>query len=527
MKIVIGSGPAGVACAEALLARGEEVLMLDAGMVKEARQEELLARIKNGNQDAARELITLQSNMPVSDQGVPLKLAYGSDFPYRDVEDHLGFMGERNGLLPSLAMGGLSNVWGAAMLPYRQNDIPDWPVTVEDLAPHYRAALRMTGISGRSDDLGPLFPLYSDQIHQLNSSSQAARLLAGLNGIRESLQKDGIIFGSSRLAVGPNRFQASGCVYCGQCLYGCPYGVIYNSAQHVSHLLAESGKRFSYQGDVIVNKITEENGLARIEGHDRLTRSIVNFSADKVFLAAGTIPSSRIMLKSLEAYDQPILLRDSQYFVFPLFSLRGRITQETLHTLSQVFLEIEDNKISSHTVHLQVYTYNDIISKVLRAKFRFPPGLGQLIAPLLEQRLLVVQGYLHSADSGAMSLKLLRRPDGRDHLMMEQHPAMAAKKKILQIMAKLSRHFRRLGLFPIRSGLEITPPGRGFHSGGGFPMRRHPDAFESDTLGRVSGFSRTHLVDASIFPSIPATTITLTAMANSHRIGSNSSRTCS
>jgi choline dehydrogenase-like flavoprotein len=51
-------------------------------------------------------------------------------------------------------------------------------------------------------------------------------------------------------------------------------------------------------------------------------------------------------------------------------------------------------------------------------------------------------------------------------------------------------------------------------------MRRNPGAFEVDLQGRPTGFSRVHLVDASVFPSLPATTITLSVMANAHRIGS-------
>ena len=40
-----------------------------------------------------------------------------------------------------------------------------------------------------------------------------------------------------------------------------------------------------------------------------------------------------------------------------------------------------------------------------------------------------------------------------------------------------------------------------------------------DLLGRLSGWQRVHAVDATVFPSLPATTITLSVMANAHRIG--------
>jgi choline dehydrogenase-like flavoprotein len=75
-----------------------------------------------------------------------------------------------------------------------------------------------------------------------------------------------------------------------------------------------------------------------------------------------------------------------------------------------------------------------------------------------------------------------------------------------------------LRMIPLRPGLQIAPPGRGFHSGGTFPMRSTPGGFQSDLLGRPAGLKRVHVVDASVFPSIPATTITLSVMANARRI---------
>jgi choline dehydrogenase-like flavoprotein len=49
-------------------------------------------------------------------------------------------------------------------------------------------------------------------------------------------------------------------------------------------------------------------------------------------------------------------------------------------------------------------------------------------------------------------------------------------------------------------------------------MRHQPGPFECDLLGRPVGFRAVHVVDATCFPSIPATTITLSVMANAHRI---------
>ncbi len=49
-------------------------------------------------------------------------------------------------------------------------------------------------------------------------------------------------------------------------------------------------------------------------------------------------------------------------------------------------------------------------------------------------------------------------------------------------------------------------------------MGKQNTLFGSDLLARPAGLSRVHLLDASSFPSIPATTIAYTSMANSDRV---------
>lgn len=51
-------------------------------------------------------------------------------------------------------------------------------------------------------------------------------------------------------------------------------------------------------------------------------------------------------------------------------------------------------------------------------------------------------------------------------------------------------------------------------------MQEKPGNLQTDILGRPQGLNHMHVVDATTFPSVPATTITLTVMANAHRIAS-------
>lgn len=52
-----------------------------------------------------------------------------------------------HGLKPSFARGGLSNGWGASVLPYHAKDFEGWPIGLDDLAPHYQAIVSVIGMA--------------------------------------------------------------------------------------------------------------------------------------------------------------------------------------------------------------------------------------------------------------------------------------------------------------------------------------------------------------------------------------------
>lgn len=141
-----------------------------------------------------------------------------------------------------------------------------------------------------------------------------------------------------------------------------------------------------------------------------------------------------------------------------------------------------------------------------------------MFAPMLEERILIAQGYLHSDDSPKIEMTLRRNGDD-DFLQADAAPNPETRRTVRRVLAQFRRQARRLGAIPLAPMLQLMQPGAGFHTGGAFPMRAQPGEFDTDTLGRPRGWSRVHAVDASVLPSVPATTITFPVMANAHRIG--------
>ncbi len=522
MIFVVGSGPAGVACASALLDAGENVTMLDAGLQLEPSRRTQLANLQAMPSTSwpDKSVAFLRDGGEATRDGIRMKPAYGSDFAYRDPMSQPMTSDGAYGK-PSFARGGLSNVWGASVLPYSTEDMSDWPITAGDLAPHYRAVLEMMPFAARHDGLEEQFPLYHDDPGTLGVSSQAEALLGDLELNASTLTAHGVRFGASRLALrAEGAGGTSGCVHCGMCLYGCPYEFIYNSAHTLTKLRAN--RAFTYRPGVVVDQLEEVSSQVEVTGRNLDGAESFQMRADKVFVACGVLSTARILLASLEAYGQPIHAVDNCYFLLPLMRYRGRpeALSERVHTLAQVFIEVVDPAIGPHRAHLQVYTYNELLREEMGRLMGPLRGALPMIQHSVLGRLLLVQGYLHSDLSARIRIVLKRGDSGaapRLHLSgvpnLQSGPALAALRR------RLWGERGSLKAVPISQMLRVGQPGRGFHTGGTFPMRAHPGPFEVDVLGRPHGFTRVHVVDASVFPSLPATTITLSVMANAHRIG--------
>ena len=159
--------------------------------------------------------------------------------------------------------------------------------------------------------------------------------------------------------------------------------------------------------------------------------------------------------------------------------------------------------------------YNDLFLNAIKNILGFTYPIFKFPVNELLDRLMLIMGYLHSDSSSTFSIKLQE-----DKLVMEAKINKNVNKTISGVYKKIFENRNLFKAIPVPGITKIPKPGYGSHSGGSFPMRLKPKDFETDTLGRPTGFSRVHVIDSTIFPGIPATTITLTVMANAYRIAS-------
>lgn len=312
--------------------------MLDAGLTLEPERAEKLRRLKDAGPSSwtGSHASFLRDGMKAGLSGVPVKLAYGSRFPYRAVAGATPVKQTAANLRSSYALGGFSNVWGAAVMPYHADDIRGWPIGIERLAPHYTAVFDFMPLAAKEDKLSRRFPLYARSFESLETSQQAKALLRDLDSHRDALSQIGMEFGNARLAVWARK-DSHACAHCALCLYGCPYELIYSSRMTVPELVRFP--KFRYLPGFHVQRVEETSTGVRIVSVPASVGAAQTFEGERVYLACGVLQTTILLLRSLQRYKTPISVLDSQYFLLPMLRFKGTsgIREEALHYASAGF----------------------------------------------------------------------------------------------------------------------------------------------------------------------------------------------
>lgn len=540
MKVaVVGSGPTGVAAATALLAHGATVELLDVGHEPEPASAELGRRLREGP-PTAELLQELKRSVPKAQQGVvaAARMLFVRDAPANMIEkSRLGsafaFRGVAEGIpvdgapLPrSLAQGGLSNVWGATCYPLRAEDYAaGWPIPEREMAAHYRVAAGLLGLDETADDLAAIYPVYSaepDGSPPAIVSRTAGGLIDQWTRRADALHALGVHFGRTRSAVRKRSSVAPeaatdadiaagrvGCQQCGLCLSGCPWDAIYRSTRTLVALRSEP--RFTYRPGFFVGRVRETDRGSFVDGDQPAG------PYDAVFLAGGPLSSLRIAADSVGVDGARRPLLDNNMYLVPgvrVAASRGGDDRGAF-ALSEAVLAIDGAAIGGDPVHVQLYSYGEVLGRGLRKALGGLPDVIAGVPGRLLGRIMVGFVYLSGADSVRASARVVAG-DRVSRIQVESSPGERSAELLQRVLRMMRRHGRTFGFVPLtynRTGLGFSG-----HLCGTMPMRPNPGPLDTHRDGRVEGSRALYAVDASTFPMLPAQNPTYTAMANAHRI---------
>lgn len=513
--IIIGSGPAGVAAA--LQLQSDSILMLDVGNVPgeiPECPENLYEKRKRGE-----DLFDLF----VGDRFQGLNNIYREKKSLKLKSPHLAFITEGwETLCPvdsdnfdttiSLARGGLANAWGAGAYRFSDEDLQGFPVNYCDLKPYYDRLSQEIGISGLEDDLTPYFQQDPYLMPPIKVSQLAAGLLNRYGKQRDLCHSNGLYVGMPRLAVLTEDKDGRPAYRYDNCEFFLPHNqAVYNPEYTLRKLI--DCRKVSYLCGELVDSFSQEGGKVTVFSTRLSDGKRSAHTGKHLLIAAGTVNSSRIVLKSLGMYNRALPICDNLMSTIPVIDLQriGSPIDYSGGSMAQLNMVYHDDR---DKVTYQGSFYESLGPLRADVAFELPFSIGTNIKLL--KFLSPAMGFLVLFYPGQASSMTLRE-NGTLKMKGGQVEMGRIERKLISLM-------RKLGYFGFPFLVTYSPMGSGLHYACSLPMKETPGSLETDRLGRLTEADRVHVVDGACFSRLPAKNLTLTIMANAMRIADRISR---
>lgn len=470
--VVIGSGPAGWAALEALVAQGKHPTLIDIGFRTERTAQSWTAPNTDSN------------NFSLKTRN---GLTYMYDYPANRFEE-----GELKYKVPlSGAFGGLSTVWGTNLQLCREACLSD--VQDSEYTSAATSVLNAMFHSGSADDLDKIgrWPIpFKDTTPQSNRMRKIQKNLSNVFG-------DGpMIAGMARNATKGER---TGCILCGECMAGCRYDSIFSTENRIDKLIWE-GKIDVVTG--IVERISSNTHFYDISCTSSDLESTFSIASSVVFLAAGSIASSAILMKSGLVHGE-VTLRETQVAYLPILVPGFGSSEPTQYSLAQVFIESRSGLSSDASFHMSIYEPSEEWPQRIKA---IRPILGRLFAWIFLKYVIAGICFLPSSLSGQLHLKL----DESGVIKISDERPTQTVRKFKSVLKGFRRGSVRAGVFPLVEFAEFPSVGSSFHVG----------VLESDGErclredGSTSLGSGLHVIDGAALQVLPTGPVTLSIMVN-------------
>ncbi len=494
----------------ALGLRGARVIMLDVGHTapRLPRVEESVLSMRRSSRDIGALAVGdgYQGLRNAFERTTSLKLkSPGTEFVIRGSEQLAPVDSQTFAPVISLALGGFGNAWGAGVYRFGEEDMTGFPIGPDQLAPHYDTVSEHIGIAGAEDDLNAEFGQEPHLQPPLRLSRNCAAILAAYERRRKATEEAGLKIGRSRLAVlsQPHRGR-SAYEYRSAEFYQCGDPAIYNPAFTIRELIDDES--IQYEGGWMALRFRETPDSVEVlasRGSEQRT-----FAARRLLLAAGSLNSARIALRSFDDFETYLPLLDNPMMCFPLLhpGSLGAPVEERESGVAQLNLVYRHEGI---TYQGSIYAcrgtlLSDVLSDLpfaLRSNLR----LLRLLLPATSMLMLFCA-------AGPESSNFLRlQSNGTLEAGYAWTPPPGAAQRLAGLLGELGcRTSARL--------CRVPPMGSGIHYAGTLPMRERPGRFECDSRGLLGETRSVYVCDGAWLPRLPAKNLTFTIMANAMRV---------
>lgn len=413
--------------------------------------------------------------------------------------------------IQSFASGGLAAAWGAGLYRYNNTDLADLPLQSKALDPFYDFLSNEIGISGDNDDLSQFFSKDNTLLSPFRLSAKADHLYKNYQKKAGKFNKKGIFIGYPRLGVLTKDHNGrKRCDYSNFETWLPDIPWVYNPAHTLERLISEG--KIRYVPGIHIDSWSRKNGKIIVKGKNTEDGSPFSSSADTILIAAGTINTTKLVLRSKRDTKSRLNILDNPLLQVPLILPK--------------FLGSPVDKSAFGMTNLNlIYKYPDR-DKILQGSIieltspprsvffeRFPVSakINLKMIKMVSPSLLAMFLYYPSTENDAGKIKLTEN----NELEIEQRDYKIDRDPVKKIVRSLFK----MGVWTHPLIIQQSKPGYAIHYAGTLPMRNITNSeYETSPDGELHKEKGVYIIDGAPFSSISSKNLSFTIMANAMRV---------
>ena len=527
--LIVGSGASAVHFALTVLQKGYRVVMLDVGRMgpEPAHPADSFAQLKRTLADPVSYFLGEQFE----------SVRYPEDrreyYGFPPSKQHIfaalpRFLTRARGFEPlsSFARGGLAEAWTGGVYPFNDDELANFPLSYEDLAPYYKLVAQRIGISGTADDLARFTPVHESLMDPLELDEHSRVLVQTYRARKDFLNRAlKCYLGRSRIAtLSQDKDDRKACRYLGRCLWGCPTGSLYTPTATLRDCLTFDTFQYVSGRYVTHFRFDARRRITSVVGESVETGASEEFSLDKLVLAAGTLSSGKIFMDSIfrqrgEVVTLPGLM-DNRQVLMPFVNrdMLCKPYNPDTYQYHQLCLGIEGETPQEY-VHAQITTLKTALIHPIVQNVPCDLATSLYLFRHLHAALGLVNINFHDTRRSDNHLTLeVDRRDAVSRLAVEYVPSPGEASRIRRINRRVKRALRTLNCYVPPLMTHIRPMGASVHYAGTLPMSDARTTFTTSRYGQSHDFPNLFFVDGTVLPFLPAKNVTFTLMANAARV---------
>lgn len=277
-------------------------------------------------------------------------------------------------------------------------------------------------------------------------------------------------------------------------------------------------KNFTYVPGYVVLSVKEKPKFVEAEARSVDNSSKSTFGSKYLIFAAGSINTTRILLRSFKLFNYQTTFLTKAHFVIACLHLRTIFKKKSFKEmkLGQVAISSNQTEGGISKFFVQLFRFSpSAVNKAIKY-IPLPKAVSLYLMKSTAPLLVFADVRFPAFESKGKYAKLKKgsREDILEIVFQETQQELADHQKEL---VKIKKQLISLGLIPLKMGSDYITT----HYAGGVPCNKKDTKLSSDIEGRLNKTKRIYIADSATWRALPGKSPTLTIMANASRIGKN------